>query len=150
NGFYYIPMALICFVILDSVIVFGPFDEDPYSFVQNAVFELIILTVIAVPTTSLLLANQIDQVYKHEFITAAKVLGGRRWHILGKHILPHMWPRLMIQFAQEVVQVLILLIHLGFFQLMFGGTLRIANDPGVPDYFISMSSEWSGLIGNAF
>ncbi|HLR02602.1 MAG TPA: ABC transporter permease subunit [Virgibacillus sp.] len=152
NGFYYIPIALICFVLLNDILVIhGYADESPYTFFQRSVFEFAVLTVVALPTTSLLIGNQIRQVYNQEFITAARLLGGRRWHVLKRHVLPHMWPRLIIQFVQEIVQVLVLLIHLGFFRLLFGGTLKIeSGSDTIPDIFISLSSEWSGLIGNAF
>ncbi|MBL5769076.1 ABC transporter permease [Heyndrickxia sporothermodurans] len=144
NGFYYIPTALLCYVLLYNVSF-----EDQYSFIQKVIFELIILTVVAIPTTSLLIGNQISQVYKEEFITSSKALGGSHIHILRKHVLPHMRPRLLIQFAQETVQVLILLIHLGFFHVFFGGTLEKKLDTEEKVY-ISLSSEWSGLVGRGF
>ncbi|MDY0404461.1 ABC transporter permease subunit [Virgibacillus sp. 179-BFC.A HS] len=129
---------------------FTPFGaEEQYSFWQKAVFELIILTIVAIPTTSLLIGNQINQVYKEEFISSAKTLGGSRFFILKKHVLPHMKPRILIQFTQEIVQVLILLIHLGFFRILFGGTSELGYDPSQKVY-ISLSSEWSGMVGEGF
>lgn len=150
NAFYYIPAALICYVLLEHILIIGALDDDPYTFLQKVVFELVILVLIAIPGTSLLIANQVDQIYKYEFITAAKLLGGRRRHILQKHVFPHIWPRLLIQFVQEIVQVLVLLIHMGFFHLLFGGTLAMKGTGGTPDIYISLSSEWSGLVGNGF
>lgn len=152
NAFYYIPASLLCYVLLSSVIVrHGEIGGMSYTFLERAAFELIILTVIAVPVTSLLIANQLRHIYEKEFITGARLLGGNRPHVLKKHVLPHIWPRLLIQFGQEVVQVLILLIHLGLFHLLFGGTVEI--DPGASNrmpVYISSSNEWSGMIGNGF
>src|SRR5690625_225799 len=149
NGFYYIPIALLCYVLLVDVI-FTPHDAaEAYSFMQKVVFELIILTGVAIPTTSLLIGNQINHIYKAEFITTAKTLGGSRLHLLRKHVLPHMIPRLFIQFTQEIVQVLILLIHLGFFHVLFGGTNEQELDETQSAY-ISLSSEWYGMVGNGF
>lgn len=149
NGFYYIPVALLCYILLFDVIVMPPGFTDDYSFMQKVVYELMILTVVAIPTSSLLIGNQINHVYKEEFITTAKTLGGSRLHILKKHVLPYMGPRLLIQFTQEIVQVLVLLIHLGVFHVLFGGTLERDFDESQKVY-VSVSSEWSGLVGEGF
>ncbi|MEN1968484.1 ABC transporter permease subunit [Lentibacillus sp. N15] len=146
NGFYFIPTALLCYILLFDVIVLPSGFVEEYSFMQKVVFELIILTVVAIPTTSLLIGNQVNHVYKEEYITTAKTLGGGRFHLLKKHVLPYMWPRLLIQFIQEIVQVLVLLIHLGVFHVLFGGTLVKAIDDSQNAY-ISVSSEWSGVVG---
>lgn len=151
NAFYYIPASLICYVLLDDVIMMKGDLGEAYTFFERATFELLILTAIAVPVTSLLIANQLRHIYQAEFIISARILGGSRLHILKKHIFPHLWPRLLIQFGQDVVQVLILLIHLGLFHLLFGGTVEI--EPGASNRmttYLSLSSEWSGMIGNAF
>ncbi len=149
NGFYFIPTALLCYVLLFDVIMIPNYTADEYSFVLRAIYELIILTIVAIPTTSLLIGNQVDHIYKMEFITTAKTLGGSRIHLLRKHVLPYMIPRLFIQFTLEIVQVLVLLIHLGFFHLLFGGT--IAKDLGDgQSAYLSVSSEWSGMVGNGF
>ena len=151
NGFYYIPTALVCYVLLFDVMMIPYGFEDEFSFVQKVVFELFVLTIVAIPTTSLLIGNQINHVHKEEFIITAKTLGGSPIHILRKHVLPHMRPRLLIQFMQEVVQVLILLIHLGFFHVLFGGTLEKKLDTDTTEkVYISLSSEWSGIVGEGF
>ncbi|MYL43945.1 ABC transporter permease [Virgibacillus salexigens] len=149
NGFYYIPTALLCYVLLYDVIVVPYGIEDEYSFMQKVVFELIILTAVTIPTTSILIGNQVNNVYKKEFITTAKTLGGSHIYIMRKHVLPHMGPRLLIQFMQEIVQTLILLIHLGFFHVLFGGTLEKKFDI-TEKVYISLSSEWSGIVGKGF
>lgn len=148
NGFYFIPAALLCYMLLSDMVLI-PNDADEYRFMQRAVFEVIVLTVVAIPTTSLLIGNQVRHIYQAEFITTAKTLGGSRIHLLRKHVLPHMIPRLFIQFTQEMVQVLILLIHLGFFHLLFGGTIEAKLD-AEQSAFLSVSNEWSGMVGNAF
>lgn len=53
NGFYYIPTALLCYVLLFDVIMIPYGFEDEYSFMQKVVFELFVLTAVAIPTTSL-------------------------------------------------------------------------------------------------
>lgn len=148
NSFYYMPISLLCYVLLHDVIMTDSFQElnPDFTFTDRMIFEFIILTIVALPTTSLLIGNQIDQIYKQEFITGVKTLGGSRLHILRKHILPYLWPRMLIQFVEQVVLVLILLVHLGFFHLLFGGTMQVQGIDQM--LYISMSSEWSGMIGD--
>lgn len=149
NGFYFIPAALICYILLVDVL-FTPHGEvDGYSILQKMIFQFFVLTIVAIPTLSLLIGNQLNHFYKHEFITSAKTLGGSKLHILHKHVLPYMIPVLLIQFIQEIIKVLILLIHLGFFHLLFGGTIEQQLDD-TQDAYISVSSEWSGMVGNGF
>lgn len=149
NGFYFIPAALICYLLLADVILTPYGEVDVYTILQKMIFQLFILTIIAIPTTSLLIGNQLHHIYTLEFIQSAKTLGGSRLHILRKHIFPYIFPQLLIQFTQETIKVLVLLIHLGFFHLLFGGTQVQQLDENEMAY-ISISSEWSGMIGNAF
>ncbi|GGP10921.1 ABC transporter permease [Oceanobacillus neutriphilus] len=149
NGFYFIPAALICYFLLVDVIFTSHGEVDGYTILQKMIFQLFVLTIVAIPTNSLLIGNQIHQIYTLEFIQSAKTLGGGRLHILKKHIIPYIFPQLLIQFTQETIKVLVLLIHLGFFHLLFGGTTEQELDESQNAY-ISISSEWSGMIGNAF
>ncbi|GAA0606101.1 ABC transporter permease [Virgibacillus siamensis] len=148
NSYYFVPISLLCYVLLSDVLLIrNPYDEIEYTFVQRAGFEFIILTIVALPTTSLLIGEQMNRIMKNEFVVGEKTLGGSRLHIFKRHILPHLWPRIMIQYAGQIVQVLILLAHLGFFHLMFGGTKVIKSFDMV---YVSMSGEWSGMLGNNY
>lgn len=146
NSFYYLPVSLLCYVLLHNMLLsYGVPPKFEYSFVERAGFEFFVLTLVALPTTSLLIGNQIQEIYKNEFITGVKTLGGSRLHILRKHVLPHLWPSLLVQFVQQIVQVLVLLIHLGLFKVLFGGTKYVKGYG-----FFSVSSEWSGILGNSY
>ncbi|TYR73977.1 hypothetical protein FZC79_16085 [Rossellomorea vietnamensis] len=56
--------------------------------------------------------------------------------------------KIVILFGQQVMQTLIIFIHLGLLKLFLGGTevdYQLVNDP--PQ---SSTNEWSGLIGDTF
>ncbi|HEU5141089.1 MAG TPA: ABC transporter permease subunit [Bacillales bacterium] len=147
EAFNYVPAALLAYVLLVTVLREHVMTSSyTYSFDERVLFELAILTLIALPTTTLLIGNETDYILKQEFITGVKTMGASRWHIIRKHILPHLGPRLWIQFMQQVIQVLILLIHLGFLGLFFGGT----NIDKMTGDMFSVTGEWSGIIGKAF
>ncbi len=150
DAMQYIPISLLCYFILHGVLMENGMEGTfSFSFTERIVFEVIILTAVAIPTTTILISNETNAIWRREFIEGARTLGGSRRHILAKHVLPHLGPRMMIIFLQQIVNVLILLLHLGLLKLFFGGTF-FNPDPMLGDEYRSVSGEWSGLIGSTF
>jgi peptide/nickel transport system permease protein len=149
EAFNYVPTTLLAYILLAPVILENSVtNQYQYSSSQRIVFEIVILTVIALPTTSLMIGNETNYLLKEEFITSVKLLGGTKLYILKRHVLPHLVPKLWINFAQQIIQVLVLLIHLGLFHLFFGGTNVYYGLEGAE--YSSQSGEWAGLIGTSF
>lgn len=147
ESFHYVPMALLAYILLAPVLMQDAMTgEFAAGFGGRVLFEVIILTVIALPTTSLLIGNETSLILRQEFMTGVRVMGASRFHILRKHVMPHLIPKLWIQFAQQVIQVLILLVHLGVLQLFFGGTRSATGVGG--ETSSSFTGEWSGVIGD--
>ncbi len=144
--FNYVPVTLLALFILTPFLVEVPTGFD-YTFWERVWIEVIILALIAVPPTSIFIGNEMGRIFSHEFIDGAKVIGGSRLHILWKHVRPHIQPQLWIIFMQQLVQTMLVLAHLGFFKIFFGGT-NMSFDPLFADPPQSISYEWSGLIGD--
>ncbi|WP_404456160.1 ABC transporter permease subunit [Virgibacillus necropolis] len=145
DSIHFLPLSVIAYLLLAPILMeqFGGF---AYSFTERIVLEIIILTVLVVPLTSMLLGNEMKRILNYEFIMSAKVLGGSRFHIFWRHILPHIGTRMTILFGQQFIQVLLIFMHLGIFNFFFGGTNRdFGMMPSPPR---SITYEWSGLIGN--
>ena len=150
DAMQYIPISLLCYFILNGVLMENGMEGTfQFSFLERMIFEIVILTAVAIPTTTTLISNETNAIWGRGFIEGAKTLGGSKVHILTKHILPHLGPRLVIIFLQQMINVLILLLHLGLLKLFFGGTF-FNPDPILGDEYRSVSSEWSGLIGSTF
>jgi peptide/nickel transport system permease protein len=143
QSFYYLPVALVCYFLLKPVISSGVL-----TFGEKAIFEIIILTLIAIPTTSVLIAEEIKIIKSNEFIIGARVIGGNSTQIFIKHVLPHLAPKIGIIFMQQIIAALILLAHLGLLSVFFGGT--ITREYGEEEIALSLSNEWSGLVGTYF
>jgi peptide/nickel transport system permease protein len=135
------PAALLVFFMVNPIIAI-----DQFSFWEKAVFEMLIIVWIAVPNTSILIKEEINIIEREEFITSAKIMGGTFFHILFKHVMPHLWPKLILMYVQQVIAVLLILAHLGILGLFFGGTVfrYFTQDLPLPT---SESNEWSGLLG---
>ncbi|WP_316571503.1 ABC transporter permease subunit [Neobacillus sp. YIM B06451] len=86
-----------------------------------------------------------NEVKKELFVVAAKTLGASKRHILLQHILPALRGNLLIMLVSEAILVLHLIGQLGIFNLFFGGTAL----QFVPPIYLSITHEWSGLIGQA-
>lgn len=69
--------------------------------------------------------------------------------ILIKHVMPHLWPKLLLMYVQQVITVLLLLAHLGILGIFFGGTIfrEYGMEFTIP---VSVSNEWSGLLGGYY
>ncbi|HDX9580626.1 TPA: ABC transporter permease [Bacillus pseudomycoides] len=144
DSFTVIPMTLIAYFILNTVLQFDN-GVVPPPFYQRALFEIIVLVILALPTLSFYFANETKKLLSEEFMYAAQILGGSKWHLIKKHLFPHLFPVFMIVLTQQFIQALILLSHLGILQLYFGGTILFSGNE-----VESVSSEWSGLIGLYF
>ncbi|MFD1359651.1 ABC transporter permease [Fictibacillus halophilus] len=144
QSFYYIPSALLIFFIVGPII-----SIEQITFWEKAFFQIMLMVLIAVPNTAILIKEEINLIQRNEFITSAKLMGGSRYRILFKHVMPHLWPRLVLMYVQQVIAVLLLLAHLGILGVFFGGT--IYREYGM-EFLIpaSVSNEWSGLLGGYY
>ncbi|WP_226581509.1 ABC transporter permease [Halobacillus litoralis] len=147
DGMHFLPMTIIAYILLYPVLWMPP---DGFSTTEGEriLYQGIILTLLAVPLLVTLLGNEMKLVMKEEFVTSTKVLGGSSVHLLWRHLLPHLSARMGVVFGQQFIQTLLIFIHLGVFDIFFGGT-KVSYDPNWPDPPISTTYEWSGLIGAA-
>jgi peptide/nickel transport system permease protein len=144
QSFYYIPSALLIFFIVGPIIII-----EEITFWEKAFFQIMLMVLIAVPNTAILIKEEINLIQQNEFITSAKLMGGSRIRILFNHIMPHLWPKLVLMYVQQVIAVLLLLAHLGILGVFFGGTIyrEYGLEFTIP---VSVSNEWSGLLGGYY
>ncbi|OZM56737.1 hypothetical protein CIB95_10985 [Lottiidibacillus patelloidae] len=146
DAFHFIPLTLIAYYILEPILYQSTMGFG-FTFQERIILEGLVLIVLAIPITSVLIANEIELVLKKEFILSAKTLGGSKFHIMWKHIRPHLLGRMAIIYGQQVVQVLLVLAHLGLLKLFLGGTIVDYTIMG--DRPKTLSYEWSGMIGSS-
>jgi peptide/nickel transport system permease protein len=147
TSFYFIPQSIIAYNILYPLL-WEPPQGFETTFSERLILTVITLAMITVPTTAIIISNETREILKKEFIMSAKVLGGSKWFLFKKHLMPHLKLRLFIIFPKVVIQVLLIIAHLGFFQLFFGGTDVCYGpfcDPPKP-----IVQEWAGLMAINF
>jgi len=145
----YFPIALLAYFILQWVLFQDARMHENhffYGFWARTWMTVAVLTLIVLPNTAQTLYNETDHLMQKEFMESAKVLGGGRWHLVRKHLQPYLFPRLVLVFVREIVQVLLLMAHLGLFHLAIGGILMKDNMFSHEAPY-SLSNDWGGLIG---
>jgi peptide/nickel transport system permease protein len=147
TSFYFIPQSIIAYNILYPVI-WEPAEGFTTTLSERMIIEILVLAIIIAPTTSILISNETEQVLGEEFITSAKVLGGSSFFIFYKHLMPHLKTRLFVIYPKIVIQTLLIMAHLGFFTLFFGGTDVCYTPYCHPPKPIIQ--EWSGLMGTNY
>ncbi|MCH8274089.1 MAG: ABC transporter permease [Armatimonadetes bacterium] len=91
------------------------------------------LAVIAWPSMARLLRNQVLSLKEQEFVTASRALGAGHWHVVFKHILPH-----LVGLISAVAMVEVAMIILAESSLSF---LGIGVQPPTPS--------WGSMINTA-
>ncbi|WP_406687754.1 ABC transporter permease [Rossellomorea vietnamensis] len=147
TSFYFIPQSIIAFNMLYPLL-WEPRQGFETSFTERVIWQSIALAVIMAPTTAILLSNETRQILDKEFVTCARVLGGSKTFLFKNHVLPHLKPRLFIIFPKIMIQALLIIAHLGFFDLYFGGT-DVCYGPMCPppQPFVQ---EWASIMSQSF
>ncbi|MFJ8527619.1 ABC transporter permease [Bacillus sp. NPDC094106] len=146
DSFTVIPTVMIAYFLLQFANRFAN-GQETSTFFERASFQVILLIVLAIPTISLYVANEVRKLQREEFIDAARILGGSKRHIVVKHVFPHLYMTFVLVLMQQFIQTLIIFLHLGLLEVFFGGTVQFG---GLVKEIDSYTHEWSGLIGVYF
>ncbi|PLT30777.1 ABC transporter permease subunit [Peribacillus deserti] len=147
DSIHFLPLSLIAVVLLSPILWDMGGGNWEFSLLERIVLEVVILSLIVIPLTTVLIGNEMRLISQQMYIESARILGGDDRHILWKHIFPHLASRLFILFGQQFIQVLLIFVHLGLFHLFFGGTLVSVSE--TPDPPRSVTFEWSGIMSDA-
>ncbi|MGM7700461.1 ABC transporter permease subunit [Pseudalkalibacillus sp. Hm43] len=143
----YFPATLLAYFILVWVMLYERrFGGENPQFFDNYLLFVTVFTAIAIPTISVLVMNETDRIMKKEFIEGVKVLGAGKWQLVRKHLMPYLVPQFFMIYLRELIQVLLLLAHLGLLRIFFGG-FDVEKDMYWVNREYSLSNEWSGLLG---
>ncbi|MFT8320936.1 MAG: ABC transporter permease subunit [Bacillus sp. (in: firmicutes)] len=133
------PVVIIYFIMLPINI------NSSMSSISLVWIQAFLMTVLGVSGVYDVVYAKTCETNKSLYVMASETLGGRKWHIMKKHIFPELKGNLSILFLNETIQVLHLIGQLGIFSLFFGGTI-FQPDSRI---YLSITHEWSGLIGQS-
>ncbi|MGN4423102.1 peptide ABC transporter permease [Bacillus cereus group sp. MYBK30-1] len=119
--FQYVPTTLLAIFLLSPVLFVSPEEEHLWL-----TYTISVLIFISVPNLVQLFSNEIRLLLQNEFVTSSKTLGGGFFHICKLHLKPFLTPKIFIWINQQMLQTLVLLLHLALFQAIsfnIAGTL---------------------------
>ncbi|WP_165981099.1 ABC transporter permease subunit [Macrococcus lamae] len=121
TSYYFIPQAIIAYILLQPVIMETP-DGFLYGTHVRVVYSTIVLVLVLLPTTLIVIRDEIRQILRRDFIESAVVLGAGKLRILFQHVMPNIKSRLMIVFTRLIYQSLMVMAHITFLAIFFAGT----------------------------
>lgn len=142
----YFPATLLVFLLFGWTKQGISFGESPPSFLGLVFFYIFIVSIVAIPSLSVLIANEIRLINKMEFIECSRTLGANSGRIIIKHIAPFLVPQLFIISIREFLHTLLLMAHLGVLSIFIGGVI-IREDLFGVGRLLTQSNEWAGVIG---
>jgi peptide/nickel transport system permease protein len=144
--YQYVPSFILVFVLIWPMELI----KDDIGYTPMIIYQFLVIVFVGIIPVMLLMSSEIQQTLKEPYIQVSYHLGASNKHIMFKHVLPVLRKRIFILFFQQIIQVLLLLIYLGVFELFIGG-----DKPGgifgdeESSRSLSQSGEWAGMIGQS-
>lgn len=145
---HYVPMTIFAYLMLYPVL-WEPMEGFSTTVWERIVIQVVLMAILTVPIVASLISNEANILYHQEYILASRTLGASRRRIITRHLFPMMREKMFVLYGQQVVETLVVFVHLGLLQLFIGGT-NVSYDPMFADPPKSMAYEWAGLFGNSF
>ncbi|SFJ25786.1 peptide/nickel transport system permease protein [Halobacillus dabanensis] len=144
DGMQFLPLSLVTYLLLIDRIRFHGNERMTAEnlMVPNFILEVVILVVFSIPVVLHTIGEESDELVKKEFIQASILLGASKSKVFFKHMTLHLIPRLIHLSAQQMIQVLQVLMHLGVLGIFLGGTI-IGNREGASQ---SLLYEWTSMF----
>lgn len=142
--FQYVPVLLIGVFFMNGYL----YEYNEVPVIVKVEFTLIVLFILGFPTVFFFVTDFIGEIKKKSFVTSSYLLGGSKWHIMLKQVLPHLKPQLALMFVQQVLQTLQIMMGLAMFSLFIGGPHK--QTIYETQYKKSITNELAGLTGQNF
>jgi ABC-type dipeptide/oligopeptide/nickel transport system permease subunit len=139
--FQFIPLVIILYALLfpiESAFQAGTLPSFHYLSIQIFVIALILT-----PSLGIYLGEEMKQFMQNEFIESSRILGGRTFHLIKRHLWPQFSRYSTVLFSEQLAQTLSLLIQLGILHMCLGGLKTFNFDVLV---YFSYTNEWAAMI----
>ncbi|KEK23047.1 peptide ABC transporter permease [Bacillus gaemokensis] len=146
-SFQFFPQTLFCILFLTPFIMYELRTKPIVTNIEVLWIQCIVLVAVAVPGMTRFFHKEIREIWDKEYVTSSFVLGGSKWHVFRIHIMKVLQPQIIFQIGEQMVQVLLIMLHLAFFKLFLGGTKIVswqAHDQ-FSKYFPYLN-DWANLI----
>lgn len=140
DGMHFLPLSVLVLLLLSPILINS--GEWATTLTERLSIQVLIMSLIVLPITMSSIGNEMNETLKKEYVQSSVLMGGSLIWILIKHINPQLWPKLLLNWTQHVVQVLQLFVHLGILSIFVGGAITQPNSERmIPEIY-----ELSGMI----
>ncbi|MCA9765671.1 MAG: peptide ABC transporter permease [Carnobacterium sp.] len=139
------------------LLVIGPyyqamlFNAEDVQPAVNLIFlfiQLLVLFLVGLPSLVKLYHNELAYLLRQDFADASQNLGRSNFGLIRYSFRPQLLILTSNLLIKVLIQNLSLFIYLAYFNLYLGGSLVMKIDVGI-HYTVTLSNEWSGLIGQS-
>lgn len=106
----------------------------------------LVVVVAGIPRMAEHVRRRAEEVALLPHIEAAVSLGAVPRRLIFRHILPVMWPDLLVMLATEMAWVLLMMAQLAIFGIFVGGTVPVIRE-GYAPRFVEWAAEWGQMLG---
>ncbi|WP_313467809.1 peptide ABC transporter permease [Carnobacterium sp.] len=128
------------------ILLFSAEDVPPTANMEFILIQLFVLFLVGLPNLVKLFHAELNFLFKQDFALVSQTLGSSKLRSVQYSFKPQLTELILNLFFKILTQNLALFIYLAYFQLYLGGSLETQLD-ATTKYTVTMSNEWSGLIG---
>ena len=147
--FTLIPKPFLLLLLIgpySDALLFNTDNVQPEANWMFVMIQLFILFLIGLPNLVKLYHAELAFLFKQDFFLASQTLGSSKFRTVKYSFKPQLTELTLNLFFKILIQNLSLFIYLAYFQLYLGGSLVTQLDASTT-YTVTISNEWSGLIG---
>lgn len=147
--FTLIPKPFLLLLLIgpySTALLFNTDNVQPAANLKFVMIQLFVLFLVGLPNLVKLYHSELTFLFKQDFFLASQTLGSSKFRTVRYSFKPQLTELTLSLFFKILVQNLSLFIYLAYFQLYLGGSLVTQLDASTK-YTATISSEWSGLIG---
>lgn len=145
NALFYIPQSILAYILLQPLL-YETIDGFTTTTQFRIIYNIMILTILMTPTTTILIKESTQQILNKDYIEAAYTISPSNKHIFIEHVLPNIQTQYLIIFLRICFQTLLVMTHLAFFKIFFGGT-KVCYGPACEIIERPSINDLSSLLG---
>ncbi|WP_255287124.1 peptide ABC transporter permease [Bacillus pseudomycoides] len=143
----FFPQTLFCILFLTPFIIYELRTKPIVTNIEVLCIQFLVFVFVAVLGMTRFFHKEVQQLWNKEYVKSSFLLGGSRWHVFRTHIMKVLQPQIIFQIGEQMVQVLLIMLHLALFKLFLGG-MKIVSRQAHDQFsiYVPYLNDWANLI----
>ncbi|SIS39843.1 ABC transporter permease subunit [Salimicrobium flavidum] len=141
---YFVPASIIAYQLLNPLM-----QERMSGFATSLTYrltaEVLVIALLLTPPAAVFIANLTGEFLKKDYVVSSQLIGAGKWRITRTQLFPYLKNHILGLLNRQAIQAILVMTHLGVFEVYFGGTgvaFGLGGGPPQP-----VTNEWASLIG---